>query len=964
MAEPTSKMPANLEELMLRLAAELKPLRRRQLLNLCRPWWQPETVTRFYDEVVRLIHVDVDQAERIARSAAWLAEQLGDGASRAAALRAMGHILYRQRKYLPSLEHYQAALDIYEPLGLDLEVGRTLNSSLQSLIYLGRYDEALDWAHRAHEIFSRHGDRLRLARLDANMGNVLYRQDRFEEALGLYQRAYTAFLEIGQPQDVAIALKNTATCLISLNDFRQALNTYRQARAYCVEHQMPLLVAVADYNIAYLYYLRGEYTHSIELYRAARQDCEGLGDAYRQALCDLDQSEMYLELNLAEEGAHLARRAHDAFQELGMGYEAAKAQTNLAISLSRHGDTALALDLFNGARSLFERENNRAWIATIDLYQALVFHRQHRLAEARLLVHNALAFFVPSPLVGKAVLCQLLLARIHLDAGRKRQARSVCVTAIERLEKAESPALGYQAYYVLGVIEEAMGAPEEAYQAYLKAHDHLENLRSHLKAEELKIAFLKDKLEVYEALVRMCLSRGSDAAHLEAAFAYIEQAKSRSLADLIAFRSQGLPASRKTEHALVEQVNTLRGELHWYSRTIQHLEGRAANLRAPQLEKLRRAARDCEQSLVEALANLREEDQEYSNLQTAGSIGLAAIRASLPLDAMLVEFYRVGDTFLVCLLSRESLKIVPVGAASGLRRALQLLRFQLSKFRFGADYVRTFQQQLLDATNAHLQEFYEQLIAPIEDDLKSARHLIIAPHDFLHYLPFHALLTSDGHCLGDRFSISYTPSASVYYLCASKKAAPSDRSPLGRSLVLGVPDPAAPQIMDEVRAVTSVLPNAEVFVGAAVTHDLLREKGPGSRFVHIATHGWFRQDNPMFSSISLGTSHLSLFDLYQLNLPAELITLSGCGTGLNVVVGGDELLGLVRGLLYAGAHGVLVTLWDVHDQSTAEFMKLFYERLHTNPDKAAAVQYAMGEIRKLYPHPFYWAPFVLVGKYT
>jgi len=134
--------------------------------------------------------------------------------------------------------------------------------------------------------------------------------------------------------------------------------------------------------------------------------------------------------------------------------------------------------------------------------------------------------------------------------------------------------------------------------------------------------------------------------------------------------------------------------------------------------------------------------------------------------------------------------------------------------------------------------------------------------------------------------------------------------------------------------------------------------------VHIATHGWFRQDNPMFSSISLGNSQLSLFDLYQLSLPAELVTLSGCGTGLNVVVGGDELLGLVRGLLYAGAQGVLVTLWDVNDQSTAEFMKLFYERLKTNPNKAQAVQYATAEIRKKYAHPFYWAPFVLVGKYA
>jgi CHAT domain-containing protein len=133
--------------------------------------------------------------------------------------------------------------------------------------------------------------------------------------------------------------------------------------------------------------------------------------------------------------------------------------------------------------------------------------------------------------------------------------------------------------------------------------------------------------------------------------------------------------------------------------------------------------------------------------------------------------------------------------------------------------------------------------------------------------------------------------------------------------------------------------------------------------VHIATHGYFRQDNPMFSAIGLGDSQLNLFDLYQLNLPAELVTLSGCGTGLNVVVGGDELLGLKRGLLYAGAEGVLLTLWDVNDQSTAEFMKLFYTRMKTSRNKAEALQSAMREIREAYPHPFYWAPFVLVGKY-
>ena len=120
----------------------------------------------------------------------------------------------------------------------------------------------------------------------------------------------------------------------------------------------------------------------------------------------------------------------------------------------------------------------------------------------------------------------------------------------------------------------------------------------------------------------------------------------------------------------------------------------------------------------------------------------------------------------------------------------------------------------------------------------------------------------------------------------------------------------------------------------------------------------------MFSSIRLGSSQLSLFDIYQLRLSSELTTLSGCSTGLNVVEGGDELIGLVRGLLYAGAQAVLASLWDVNDKSTAEFMKFFYERLRTNPNKALALQAAMRKLRENYPHPYYWAPFILIGKFV
>ncbi len=233
--------------------------------------------------------------------------------------------------------------------------------------------------------------------------------------------------------------------------------------------------------------------------------------------------------------------------------------------------------------------------------------------------------------------------------------------------------------------------------------------------------------------------------------------------------------------------------------------------------------------------------------------------------------------------------------------------------------------------------------------------MVIVPHDLLHYLPFHALW--DGaRFLIDEFTISYAPSASVYRLCCLKRPQ-SD----GDALIMGVPDARAPQIAEEIQAVAKTFSKVRMFVGEEATSDRLAIHGPASSHIHIATHGVFRRDNPMFSSIRLGNGPFSVIDFYQLRLAAELVTLSGCSTGLNAIVGGDELLGLVRGVLYAGARTVLLTLWDAHDMSTADFMESFYGHLRSSPHKARAMQLAMQDLRERYPHPFHWAPFILVG---
>jgi CHAT domain-containing protein len=309
---------------------------------------------------------------------------------------------------------------------------------------------------------------------------------------------------------------------------------------------------------------------------------------------------------------------------------------------------------------------------------------------------------------------------------------------------------------------------------------------------------------------------------------------------------------------------------------------------------------------------------------------------------------------LAAVVTEGGLEIVAITQAPRIAQVLRMLQFQFSKFRLGRAYLQEFEGTLLEATRSHLHDLYRELLAPVRAKLKG-HHLIVVPHELLHYVPFHALFDGSEYLI-DSLTVSYAPSASIYVQHRRKEV-----NKTGCSLILGVPDSQAPSIYEELQAVAEIVPQAKVFLGTHASEAVLKEQGPRSRLIHIATHGFFRQDNPMFSGIRLGESRLTLYDLYHLKLPAELITLSGCSTGLNVIAAGDELIGLVRGLLSAGAQSLLLTLWDVHDSSTADFMKAFYARLFHRPDRAVALRDAMIEVRQKYPHPYYWAPFFLVG---
>jgi CHAT domain-containing protein len=946
---------ARLNEKLVRELVNLPNARARARFLGRRKLYRESFGKQLNEQVRARLRVDTKQALALVEVVMLIARRLRNQEMLGRALRSKGNGISILGGNQKALVFHKQALAIFEQAGNAAEQGRTLIALIQPLILLGRYDPAFEVADRAQQIFTELGDRQRLAHVEINRGNIYHRQDRFEEGLACYERAYEALVPLRDSEGLAVALYNMAVCLITLNDFPRALATYQRAREMCVQQGMALLVTQADYNIAYLYYLRGEYGRAIEMLRAARVECEKNGDAYVLALCDFDLSEIYLELNLSAEALETAHDGYQRFQKLGMGYEEAKCQANEAMALRQLGKPLPALDLFAQARPKFVREKNLVWPWLIDLYQAVVLYDEGRLFEARRLCSAAADFFDSSFLPGKAVLCHLLLARIRLRSGDTAAARSECARALERLEKIDAPVLRYQAEFLMGQAQQESGDARGAYSSFQRAREALETLRSSLHGEELKIAFMKNRLEVYESLVELCLDEKVRPDSAEESFGYMELAKSRSLAELLVQHGPGLPADEAGQSTLVRRIREMREDLNWYYRRIESEQLRKESPSRERIEKLQNEALAHENELLRAFRELPPAQKELDAAIGPAIAPLSTVREFLPPDTAIIEYFTVKNRFVAAILTSNSLEIVPVTPVTRVANLLRMVQFQMSKFRLGSEYMKSFANSLLGAVQAHLGQLYQELVFPLRQRI-GAQHLVIVPHGLLHYVPFHALYDGQQY-LVDSFTISYAPSSSVFAHCQRKAPAETDAS-----LILGVPDERAPRILEEVHSVWKALPKAGLIVGAAANQAALREKGRHCKYLHIATHASFRQDNPMFSGIRLGDAYLNLYDLYQLTLDAELITLSGCSTGMNAVSPGDELLGLIRGLLYAGARALLLTLWDVHDQSTAEFMSKFYLRLARGESKSRALQSAVQDLRYEYPHPYYWAPFILIGK--
>jgi CHAT domain-containing protein len=294
---------------------------------------------------------------------------------------------------------------------------------------------------------------------------------------------------------------------------------------------------------------------------------------------------------------------------------------------------------------------------------------------------------------------------------------------------------------------------------------------------------------------------------------------------------------------------------------------------------------------------------------------------------------------------------------------LEQLRAEWQRFQLGDAFVRKHRAQLEVSVKETLHALHRALLGPMQSVLPRANptqphKLVIVPHGLLHHVPFQALFDgATATYVIDHCEVSYEPSCTAYAL--SQTCGISNTS---RQVVFGNEDESIPHVATETRAIAQALAGSALYLNEAATLAAFHAHAPGCNTLHLACHGLFRADNPMFSALKLHDGWLKAIDVLGLDLTGASIALSACDSGRSEVLGGDELMGLARAFLGAGAASLLVSQWLVRDESTAMLMTAWYAAMQQGQGRCAALRAAQLQTRMAFSHPYYWAPFVLVGQ--
>jgi CHAT domain-containing protein/Tfp pilus assembly protein PilF len=820
-----------------------------------------------------------------------------------------------------------------------------LNSLVAISNDLGEPDKALEYLERARKEWQTPGelspdDQGRLANLLNSLAAVSDKLGQWEKARDYYDQALAMFSE-GDPNRAA-TLDNKGELYASFGDLKKARECYDQALSimpaekFNVDIKAGILV-----HLGQLFYLQGDLTNAVAAFEQARK----------------------LKLR--------PRRLADVLTNLGIVLVAQKKPQDAMLAYNKALDIQLSQKDKRGEALTLQKRS--------ETYNLLKQHQQ--------------------------ATDDLKRALVLWDLLKDPRGRAATLNTLAQVEQDR------------GNIKDALDYSDEAISV-------VESQRTTLSSRELRASYFATQENYYELNIdlNMQLSKSGGDEHVVRAFATAEKARARVLLETLTESGVDQLDTSQTSQpglaTLIEQLAAVRKKLA--AKAQARTKFLSGNPNPAQLAALEKEIQTISEKYDSLETQIRSQHRKFATLTRPQPATLKDSQQQLDDDTLLLEYALGNKRSYAWVVSQNSIKSFELAPREQIEKVVWQLRETLTEDRKDKNEnplqaQSRMQQQYSNASS----ELSKLIIAPVASVL-SAKRLVIIPDGALQLIPFASLpVAGPESSLITDHEIIYFPSASILTLqrreLANRKPAAhavavlanpvfqpddervtearkkkSEQDALAQStnqrrdIKSALRDVGVDQLTrlpysnQEAAAIMNVAPKGEVLSklgfeatrAAALSPELSKYK-----IIHFATHGILDLQHPELSAIVLSLvdkngapqdGYLFLHDIYNLNLPAELVVLSACQTGIGKQVKGEGLIALTRGFMYAGAARLVASLWKIDDAATAALMKEFYKEMFVNSKKpAAALQAAQIYMRgtRRWNSPVYWAGFFIQGEW-
>jgi CHAT domain-containing protein/Tfp pilus assembly protein PilF len=763
---------------------------------------------------------------------------------------------------------------------------------------IAKYEEFVRVSHEA-------GDRAREASTLNSLGVAYDSLGDNKKALQCHDQASQISRKIGDRIGEARSLANMGIAYNLLSRKQKALQAFEQALQ--ILHQMKDLKGEATtlMHIGLVYDSLNDKQKALKYYNEALPLLQKVKDRRGEATLLNNIGVFYDSLGNKQKALEYYEQALPILHEVGDFRGESASLSNIGLVYSLSGDKQKALGYYNTALNTSRNAGDRT-------------------GEAAALKSIGSAY---------AALGEVQKAFKYLD-----QALRISQDVKDR--ELEAATLNY-----IGRVYDSLGEKRKALDLYQKTIQVLEDMRAESTIEELKIGLIgEDASLVYRRASYLLMSLGKT----DQAFNFTERARARTFLDQLGNVRPHIHKS--VSDKLLKKEEDLRLDLALLEHALrQERTQPVAALNVGRINSLATQLDEKRAEYANLLTSLKLTNREYASMRSVDSLTVFQLQEFVHRDTTLLSYFVTEYKTLVFMITQNSFRAVEIPVEE------TELEGSVKWFRSFAD--------LHDSRPQSLLQLYGWLIAPIKQYLKTPMIGII-PHGILHYLPF-AALTDGKRYLGDEYTIFYLPSGSVLPFIQKKSKPVGTRLlAISQSQAQGYP---SLRYADGEVAKIAKLYNTQAFHKGNAAKSEFQKRGGEYSIIHIAAHAELNTDYPLFSRIIFGsgqdgTGALEVNDIYNLDLSkSSLVMLSACETQLGAQSKGDDIIGLNRAFIYAGAPTVIASLWAVDDVSTSQLMKFFYIHLKEGMIKAEALRAAQSDTRKKYPHPYHWAGFVLTG---